>query len=191
MITLLIILAIPLIIAISDEFRTLIIDCLEYKERNDKSKKDKALGFKTRNVLEFEKTLREFEMAMKKSSKIKSDPFDEMERRIEEFNMNRSNSQVNKSRPQSLNTILNKISDLKETLKTPKSETLSKNALDLVRLFEMSKSDIHRKEVMNQLEIIKKALQEDIEIAKLPGTNSYIEEQLAINRRYLSVAKDT
>ena len=50
--------------------------------------------------------------------------------------------------------------------------------------------DLHG-EILNQLVIINDALADDLDAAKLPGTDSYVMEKLKINKIYLNSAKNT
>ena len=72
-----------------------------------------------------------------------------------------------------------------------KAQSLSSNVTELMSLYNMTDDKDLQGEVLNQLVIINDALADDLDAAKLPGTDSYVMEKLKINKIYLDSAKNS
>ena len=96
---------------------------------------------------------------------------------------------------------LTSIQSIAETLQNPeykldsalvaKSKSLTSNATDIIELYNMTTDKHLQQEALSQLDTILTTLTDDLNRSMLPGTDSYVKNQLSINKFYLDSAKDS
>lgn len=88
-----------------------------------------------------------------------------------------------------LECILVSIESASNKINSIQSRSLSDTSRNISELFYQTESESIRKDILSQLDRIHQILSDEIEYLKLPGSESYILEQLSINKFYLDSIK--